>query len=318
MSCSCRKCGRNFDRTIMQLIILLAQRFLQACITTLKTLFVFSLFIFFSCTQKKDTVTYSSLPGYDLTNPLMIHLKTNLDEISGIVYYPKDTSIFAVDDEEGVLYKIYIRKQVQVKQWKFSGDGDYEDIVLLDSTFYALRSDGNVKIFTFFSKDSLKLAESAVPISGNNNFETLYFDQSLQKIILMCKECESDKKKMTSTYALDPQSYTFSDTPFFSINAEDIGEELGDDNLKFRPSAAAVHPLTKDVYIISSENKALVIANHYGKVKDVYELDPRLFKQPEGITFTPAGDLIVSNEAADIGAPNILIFKYKPLLHEKG
>lgn len=302
----------------MQLMILLAQRFLQPCKTIVKILLVFLLLFFFSCTQKKETASYPSLPGYDLTNPAMIHLKTNLDEISGIAYYPKDTSVFAVDDEEGVLYKIFIRKQVQVTKWKFSGKGDYEDIVLHDSTFYALQSNGNIKIFTFLSKDSLRFAESAIPISGNNEFETLYYDQNLHKIILMCKDCESDKKGTTSAYALDPHNYTFSDTPFFSINADDFNEELGIDNMKFLPSAAAVHPLTKDVYIISSENKALAIANHYGKVKDVYELDPRLFKQPEGITFTPAGDLIVSNEAADMGAPNILIFKYKPLLHEKG
>ncbi len=285
---------------------------------TFKILFVLSFFIFFSCAQKKETIPYPSVPGYDFTNPVMIHLKANLDEISGIAYYAKDSSIFAVDDEEGVLYKIYIRKQIQVRKWKFSGEGDYEDIVLHDSTFYALQSNGNVKIFTFLSKDSLRLVESAIAISGNNDFETLYYDQSLHKIILICKECESDEKKITSAYALDPHNYTFSDSPFFSINADDVGEELGVDKIKFRPSAAAVHPLTKDVYIISSEDKALVIANHYGKIKDVFELDPGLFKQPEGIAFTPAGDLIVSNEAAEIGAPNILIFKYKPFLHEKG
>jgi hypothetical protein len=35
-----------------------------------------------------------------------------------------------------------------------------------------------------------------------------------------------------------------------------------------------------------------------------------LFKQPEGITFTPKGDMIISNEAADRGVAEILLFKY--------
>ena len=47
------------------------------------------------------------------------------------------------------------------------------------------------------------------------------------------------------------------------------------------------------------------------KIKEAYQLDPVVFKQPEGITFTPWGDMLISNEAADVGAPNILIFKYK-------
>ncbi|WP_018613267.1 SdiA-regulated domain-containing protein [Segetibacter koreensis] len=285
---------------------------------TRKLLLSFSLFLFAACIKKKETDTYPSLPGYDLTNPVMIHLKTNLDEISGINYYPKDTSIFAVDDEEGVLYKIYIRKQVQVKKWKFSGEADYEDILLYDSTFYALQSNGHVKAFTFLSKDSLQSSGFSISLQGDNEFETLYYDPSPKKIIVLCKNCASDSSKSTSAYAFDPGNHTFSDTPFFTINTDDIAEEIGVDKIKFSPSAAAVHPLTKDVYIISSVNKLLVIANHSGKIKDVYELDPRLFKQPEGITFTPAGDLIVSNEAADLGAPNILIFKYKPFLHDKG
>ncbi len=280
--------------------------------------FGYFLLLFFACAQEKETISYPSLPDYDLTNPVMIHLKANLDEISGITYYPKDNSIFAVDDEEGVLYKIYIRNQVQVKNWQFSVEADYEDIVLHDSTFYALQSNGNIKSFTFFSKDSIKLEESTFPIQGNNEFETLYYDPHLHSLILLCKNCESDDRKTTSAYTFDPDNHTFSDTACFIINSDDMAGEMGIDKIKFRPSSAAVHPLTKDVYIISAENKALVIANHYGKIKDVYELNPGLFKQPEGITFTPAGDLIVSNESSDIGAPNILIFKYKPLLHEKG
>src|SRR5438270_5871528 len=99
----------------MPSIVLSLQKILQSAIRTTKVLFVLFLFSFAGCSQSKETVSYPSLPGYDLTNPVMIHLKTNLDEISGIAYYPKDSSIFAVDDEEGVLYKIYIRKQVQVK-----------------------------------------------------------------------------------------------------------------------------------------------------------------------------------------------------------
>lgn len=285
---------------------------------TRKMFFSFFLFLFTGCTENKEKVLYSSLPGYDLTNPVMIHLKTNLDEISGVVYYPKDTSIFAVDDEEGILYKIFVRKQVQIKKWKFSGEGDYEDLVLSDSTFFALQSNGNLKSFKFSSKDSFSSEDCTVPLQGNNEFETAYYDSAQKKIVLICKDCEDDGRKIISAYAFDPYDHTFSDKPFYRINAEDIGDELGTDKIKFRASAAAIHPVTKDLYIISSVNKALVIADQSGKVKAAYELDPRLFKQPEGITFTPAGDLLISNESADLGAANILIFKYKPLVHEKG
>jgi hypothetical protein len=54
----------------------------------------------------------------------------------------------------------------------------------------------------------------------------------------------------------------------------------------------------------------LVVADRNGNPEKVYKINPKLYKQPEGLTFTPEGDLLISNESADIGAANILIFKY--------
>ena len=52
-------------------------------------------------------------------------------------------------------------------------------------------------------------------------------------------------------------------------------------------------------------------------MKNSYRIDPKLFKQPEGMTFTPKGDLIISNEAANSGAADILIFKYNKSNNEQ-
>jgi hypothetical protein len=64
----------------------------------------------------------------------------------------------------------------------------------------------------------------------------------------------------------------------------------------FKPSGIAVHPLDGEIYIISSVGKLLIILNREGKVQDVKELDPAIFRQPEGICFSPAGDMFISNE----------------------
>lgn len=96
---------------------------------------------------------YPSLPGYDLQNPSKYNLRDELDEISGIVYYPKDTSVFAVNDENGLLYKIYLRKQPHVFKWRFDQRGDFEDIALVDSNFYVLQSNGNITCFRVLTPD---------------------------------------------------------------------------------------------------------------------------------------------------------------------
>jgi hypothetical protein len=128
---------------------------------------------------------------------------------------------------------------------------------------------------------------------------------------MVCKDCESDQKNMTSVYSFDYQQMKYLDSPVFLIDASDIEKALGDKIPKFKPSAGAIHPITGDLFLVSSVNKILVVAANDGKVKDVYQLNPKLFKQPEGLTFTPGGDLLISNESADIGPATVLLFKYK-------
>jgi hypothetical protein len=151
--------------------------------------------------------------------------------------------------------------------------------------------------------------EYKLKIGGKNEFEVLYHDPKSDKLVLVCKDCEGDSKKKVTAYSFDPGTKTFADTPFYTINADEIAQKLGEDKEKFKPSAAAIHPLTSELYVISSVNKVLVVAEVNGNIKNVYPLDPKIYKQPEGLTFSPAGDLIISNEGAEVGAANVLIFK---------
>jgi hypothetical protein len=279
---------------------------------------VFVLICLCACDNKKRARAYPTIPGYNISDPIVIHLKTDLDELSGIYYYPKDTSVFAINDELGVLYKIYLRKQIKIKKWKFSSDADYEDLTFKDSTFYALTSSGGIKSFQFVNGDHIEVRDCGKAIGGRNEFETLYYDDFYEKLVLVCKDCETDSKKVVSAYSYNPDDETFSEDAFYQINTDDIAHVLGSDKIKFKPSAAAIHPITKDLYLVSAVNKAIVVADRDGNVKSAFYLDPILFKQPEGLTFTPDGDMLIANESADIGSATILIYKYKPLINEKG
>ena len=260
-----------------------------------------------SCNSKKASA-YASPPGYDFNKPYVYKLPEILDEISGVSYYRKDSSVFAIQDEKGWLFKIHLTSPLHVERWKFSSGGDYEDVALVDSNFYVLKSKGVVEKFKFLSGDSLSLQSFPVPQTAKNEFETLYYDSTLHRIILICKNCEEDNKKQVTSWAFDPAKDSFSST--FTIETESIRERLGEDT-RFKPSAGAIHPLTGELYVIASVNHALAIFNKDYSVKSIYKINPSLFKQPEGLTFTPNGDLIISNESAEKGsAADILFFKY--------
>ena len=270
---------------------------------------VFSCVVFLaeSCTSHSSN-SYPNPPGYNFSKPYVYKLPSILDEISGLYFYPKDSGIFAIQDEKGWLFKIHLTTPLQIERWKFSTGADYEDLSLVDSTFYVLKSKGIIEKFRFSSPDSVSSQPFNI-IQGKNEFEALYYDSTIQRLIAICKNCEQDKRKEVSSWAFDPATNSFA--PAFQIDAEAIKEHLDeDDKFRFKPSAAAIHPLTGELYIIASVNHVLAILNKDHRIKSAYRIDPDLFKQPEGLTFTPKGDLIISNEAADRGVGELLFFKY--------
>ncbi|MEP6465343.1 MAG: SdiA-regulated domain-containing protein [Parafilimonas sp.] len=264
------------------------------------------LIFYTSCSSQNE---YTSPKGYDLEHPVTINLESKLEEISGINYYAKDTSVFAISDATGSLYKIFPYKNAMVQKWKFGKNQDYEDLQLYNNIFYILSSSGNIVRVKFITPDSLQTSEYNFP-EQKVEFETLYFDSSLNQLILICKDCKEDKKKEVSTFAFDIAMQKYTAGPY-KIDADKIAALLHQDKIKFKPSAAAINPLTHELYILASVNKALVVADKNGNAKNVYLLNPSIYKQPEGITFTPKGDLLISNESAKQGAANILIIKYK-------
>jgi len=261
----------------------------------------------FGCKGKHGI--FPSPEGYNINKPLVTKLPSALDEISGIIYYSKDKSLFAIQDENGWLYKIHSGKGGEIEKWKFSTGADYEDVALVDSTFFAIKSNGTIEAFRFFRPDSSVLHVFHSPLKGKNEFETLYLDSSRQQLLFICKDCEADKK-ITSVYGFDYKQMKFVDSPVFQIDEKDIQKKFGDKITKFKPSAANINPRTGELFILSSVNKLLVVADRNGKIKDAFELDPHLFKQPEGLTFSTQGDLLISNESAKVGAATVLLFKY--------
>lgn len=265
--------------------------------------------VFISCNTDANVVRNAH--HYDLNNPKKLLLNDALLEISGITFYPKDSTVFAISDESGYLFKIFIRPKPIIRTWKFSKAEDFEDLELVDSIFYVLRSNGDVYALKFSPKgDTIYRRKYIFPYGNGNDFESLYYQPKDSSLILICKNCKNEDKHTTTAFSLNPQTGVYSHSVYV-IQNDSIAKMIGEKSLKFRPSAAALHPLTNDLWILSSVNKMIVVANDSGRIKDLFTLNPSKYIQPEGIAFTPWGDLLISNEAGDkYGIPNLYIFKY--------
>ncbi len=261
---------------------------------------------FLACGQDKKS--YESPPGYDLNKPYIIKLPSELHEISGIAYYAKDNSLFAESDGKGDVYKISLNNPANIKKWKFSHKRDYEDIVMLDSVFYILNSNGNIFVLKL-QHDSLVASEYKFPEPGKNEFESLYYDARLHKLVMLCKQCDADKKTSSTAYTFDQQQFSYAS--LYTINAKKAVESSYTDASRFKPSGATINPVTGELYILSSVNKLLVVADGNGIIKNVYHLNPTIFTQPEGITFNPRGDLFISCEGKKAEHGILLFYSFK-------
>ncbi len=267
----------------------------------------------FVYSTKNDQGVSPVKPAYDFSKPdEIMELGKHLHEISGISYIPGQDILLAENDEKGEIFKVdFKNKKDDFDKLKFGGPGDYEDIVHTDTADYLLISSGT--IVQVLTKDGGITGTKKFTLNrnGSNEYETLYLDSANHSLIMLCKQCTHEKEKVRSAFRFDLVTQKFSDESVYDINLDVIRMQLNDPNIEFKPSAAAINPITKKIFIVASVGKLLVIADKNGNVEKVFRLDPKLFNQPEGMTFAPNGDLYISNEGG-MGVATILKFIYKP------
>lgn len=291
------------------------------------------LFTFFSCATNNDSdktnpviVDVSgkkddnSSPGkeytYALKNPTHSwKLPEQLIEVSGNTWVDNDHLIL-IEDLHPLLYLIKIDDKTATleKTIKFKDEDkdkfDIEDVTMVNDVVYALWSHGTLFEIADW-KNKPEVQEIKTVLKKQNNTEGLCYDPVTKKLLLACKD-ESDvpgeKKSTRAVYAFDMADKKLSKEPFLLIRKDDF-KEVADEKLEFNPSAIAVHPVTHDIYLLSTkDNKCMAVYSHDGKLKAFQYIDKDLMPQPEGICFSPDGKLYISSEGKNGDAGNLFEF----------
>lgn len=260
-----------------------------------------------------DLQSYKSPEGYDLERAEVRELGKTLNEISGISYNKEDSSLLAISDSKKKIIRINFKKG-KLKDFTpdvFPPDQDLEDIVKMDSFIYVLSSKGLIYEVHVSAQDSGNVRSYPFWSTDTNDFETLYYDAAAGGLIMLCKDCTVDKgKRMRSAYRFDLKTKSFDTSSYFTIPTDDVRNVIKNDDAKFDPSAAAIHPINKRLYILSSAGTLLVIADTRGKVIEAYNLNPDKHPQAEGIAFAPNGEMYITNEGK-YGKPTLQIFPFR-------
>ena len=270
-----------------------------------------------------------SFAGYNFTDSdETIILPAILHEISGITIIDSST-IACVQDENGIVFIYDILRKEIMRQISFHGNGDYEGITRVNDTIYVLRSDGVLYEITNLKSSGIAREILLKKISDNDN-EGLCYDQKNKRLLIAPKDklrIDSEDKDIREIYGFDLKTGDLIKKPVINIDLSGIKKFASENmvfsqgkskkenpedkpDIKFRPSAIGIHPLTEKLFVLSATEKILYIFNLNGTIKDMIKLNPDIFNMPEGIAFFKNGDMLVSNEGQN-KMPTLLRFNFK-------
>ncbi len=252
---------------------------------------------------------------YDFERPdLKWSLPSVLNEISDVAVL-SESEVACVQDERGVVYVYDIKLKRITDEVRFAPKGDYEGLTIVDSKLFVLRSDG-----LLFELSSLKHHPSVQTYNLHLPFkesEGLCLDARHERLLIAPKSHEPTEigKDTRPIYAFDLRKRAVAADPAFELSVRDIRHFAKHHDLpvprrvkkdaqalhsvlRFKPSAIAVHPVTGEVFILSSVDHVLVSCTETGTITGYALLDASSYRQPEGIAFFPNGDMLISNEAA--------------------
>ncbi|MTI40213.1 SdiA-regulated domain-containing protein [Fulvivirga lutimaris] len=251
--------------------------------------------------QSKDAQDYdlNKVPYklYEPTETFKLHY--DLQEISGLTYLSED-KLGAIEDETGKFYIINARTGEVETKVKFEKSGDYEGVEYDDGTVWVMKSNGHFYSFQIQDDEAINVKEYKSEFSSKNDLEGLGYNNGALLIAAKGEgKIDDIDNEGKGIYIIEEEK----PSPLFFIEKKDLEKFIEKrehfNSIKdFDPSAIAVHPQTSDIYILSADH-VLVVYSAELKLKEVVKLNKKIFYQPEGICFSPQGQLFISSEGGE-------------------
>jgi uncharacterized protein YjiK len=242
-----------------------------------------------ACSSQREPAF--EIGGYDYSKRTVFELEKPLQEISGLAYDKLRDEFLAVNDEQGKIFVLDSKTFNIIRKLHFDEKGDYEEIQMMDSMIYVLRSDGNIFKMKY-TGDSISDILMIEYKSTKGEFESFYVLQDKNQLALIPKNSKlSFSNKETKSQKQDATT----GEPVEHGNERIDWNKLSGVSV-LHPSAVAIHPLTKEIYVVASIEKLLLVLDAQYNILAEYALPASTFQQPEGITFDKEGNLYISNE----------------------
>ncbi|MEW5853119.1 MAG: SdiA-regulated domain-containing protein [Myxococcota bacterium] len=261
-------------------------------------------------TSEDAGVRVPSAP-YDLDTPTeAFALSEELREISGVTVLP-DGRLAVVQDEVGMLFVLNPETAFIEERHYFEDGADYEGVELAGGRMFVLRNTGTLLELENWQGLDITIRHHATPLTRENDTEGITYDATTNRILMACKEYGGPLvgERERAVYAYDLGAEIYLADPAYRFNMDAMPAELRE-VADFKPSAIALHPITGELYVLSSTARGLVALGTDGSIRHSWRLKGNRFEQPEGLAFSPDGTMWMTSEGVE--GPG-RVFRFDPL-----
>lgn len=257
-------------------------------------------------------------------------LPMGIESFSDIAFLDSTVLICLQEDKSSlVLFDLYSNQVLTPININFPNK--IIDFSRIDSTIILLDDQTQVH-FLFPPYDSSSLVTENDVLGDWKSASSCIHESTKRMFILSLNNFDIDNPISNSIYTYNISKRKLNEKSLFDISISDIEMFAIENNivipqnkssnlseslsqLIFNPTAMTVHPKTNEIYILSSENRSIVVFNQFGEVENLIFLDEKLVSNPKAMTFHPSGDLLISN--SDLMSPAIVRLKWNKIFQSK-
>lgn len=264
---------------------------------------------FFSKQLTSDTLQ-PDLPAGVVKITRTWELPAVLREVSAVQYL-ETGKLACLQDETGAIFIYNTSTNTIEREIPFGPPGDYEGLAIAGDDAYIACADGRLLQVASWLSESPAVTEYGTHLTVKQNVEGLCYDPSGKRLLAVIKGIEEGNQYSKGIYSFDLVSKKLLVKPVFEIDLHD--PVFGPNGTRkpqfvFQPSDIAIAPDSGRLYITDAERQQLMVMSKTGRIEQLYSLtDVNI--QPEGVCFSPSGELFIASVGNKQDSGKILVVK---------
>lgn len=251
--------------------------------------------------QSIAIVADTTLPDSSLSAVKILRswlLPASLKNISAIDYIPQN-KMACIQDEMGSIFLFNLDSGVIDAEFQFGPPGNYKGLVVVNNDAYVACADGRIIEIKNFSSEKREVIEHGTHLTIEEEVNGLCYDRKNRRLLVTVKGTGSGNQFYKEIYSFSLPDKRMLTNPAIKIDLRSrVFRKLQPRNMQtvFQPSDIDINPVTGLLYIVDGTRAQLLRMKMNENIKDLTELDKEKFIQPEGITFTPSGELFIASK----------------------